>query len=235
MDSVIRGVIHNFNNRIEEPVRHHLRNVYACLTLSTLLAAAGAYVHIFTNILSAGLFSTLAAVGLLITLYCTPDNGKNMNMRLGYLLGFAFFTGMGMGPLLDFVIRVDPSIIVSALVGTVVIFASFTLSVLFSQRGYWLFLFGPLSTILSTLLLLSFANILFGSYLLYQLNLYLGLVAMCGFVIYDTCLIMEKRRMGDKDFVTHSIDLFIDFIGIFKRILIILTEKEDDRRRRRRD
>lgn len=61
--------------------------------MSTFLAAAGAYVTLFTNIMSAGIMSTLAAIGLLITLYCTPDNGKNRNIILGYLLGFAFFTG----------------------------------------------------------------------------------------------------------------------------------------------
>lgn len=48
---------------------------------------------------------------------------------------------------------------------------------------------------------------------------------MCGFVLYDTQLIMEKRRNGDKDFIVHSLDLFTDLIGIFRRLLIILTNK----------
>lgn len=48
---------------------------------------------------------------------------------------------------------------------------------------------------------------------------------MCAFVLYDTQLIMEKRRNGDKDFIAHSVDLFIDFIGIFRRLLIILAQK----------
>lgn len=58
-----------------------------------------------------------------------------------------------------------------------------------------------------------------------QVYLYLGLFLMCGFVLYDTQLIIEKRRSGDKDFVIHSVDLFIDFIGIFRRLVIILSEK----------
>ena len=48
---------------------------------------------------------------------------------------------------------------------------------------------------------------------------------MCGFVIYDTTIIMEKCRMHDKDFIMHSVDLFIDLVSIFKRLIIILTEK----------
>lgn len=58
-----------------------------------------------------------------------------------------------------------------------------------------------------------------------QSQLYLGLVAMCGFVLFDTQLIVEKRRAGSRDFVTHALDLFIDFIGIFRRLLVILTQK----------
>lgn len=56
-------------------------------------AAIGAYVHIFTNFLSAGLFTTLGAAGLLIALMFTEDNGKNRSLRMSYLVGFTFFTG----------------------------------------------------------------------------------------------------------------------------------------------
>ena len=130
-----------------------------------------------------------------------------------------------MGPLLDTVIAINPSIIVTALIGTVVIFGSFSLSAIFAERGRWLYLGGTLMTLLTTLLLLSLANLFFGSYLIFQAHLYLGLLLMCGFVLYDTQLIIEKRRHGNKDFVTHALDLFIDFIGIFKRLLIILSQK----------
>nr|CAD7416915.1 unnamed protein product [Timema cristinae] len=57
---------------------------------------------------------------------------------------------------------------------------------------------------------------------------------MCGFVLYDTQLIIEKRRNGDKDFVTHSVDLFVDLIGIFRRLVIILTQREQRREERNR-
>lgn len=55
--------------------------------------------------------------------------------------------------------------------------------------------------------------------------LYLAFGVTCGFVLYDTQLIIEKRRMGDKDFVWHSVDLFIDFVNIFRYLLIILAQK----------
>nr|CAD7264307.1 unnamed protein product [Timema shepardi] len=218
----------------EEPVRQHLKNVYACLTMSTIAASVGAYVHVFTQLLSAGFLTVIGSMGLLVALMATPDNGKNRKLRLGYLLGFAFFTGLGMGPLLEMVIQVDPSIIVTALIGTVVIFVSFTLSSLMAERGRWLYLGGTLMSLLSALLVLSLANLFIGSYLIFQGYLYIGLALMCGFVLYDTQLIIEKRRNGDKDFVAHSVDLFVDLIGIFRRLVIILTQREQRREERNR-
>lgn len=87
-------------------------------------------------------------------------------------------------------------------------------------------------TVLSSMLMLSMLNIFFQSYLLYQAHVYIGLLLMCAFVLYDTQLIMEKRRLGDKDFVAHSLDLFIDLIGIFRRLVIILMDKQEQQQRR---
>ncbi|KAG8295590.1 Bax inhibitor 1 [Homalodisca vitripennis] len=135
------------------------------------------------------------------------------------------FTGLGMGPLLEMAVAINPQIVVTALLGTSVIFACFSAAALTAERGRWLYLGGTLMSMLSAMLLLSLANLLFGSRLIFQVYLYIGLFLMCGFVLYDTQLIIEKRRQGDKDFVAHSVDLFIDFIGIFRRLIIILAEK----------
>lgn len=231
----IHTFLNSFSNKLEAPVRQHLKNVYACLAMSTMAAAAGAAIHIFTNILQAGLLSGIGALIFFVLLMTNPDNsGKDMKWRVGYLLGFTTLTGVGMGPLLEHVIIIDPSIIVTALIGTSLVFVSFSICSMLSERGKWLYLGGPLMTMMSTLMLLSIANMFFGSYLLFQSQLYLGLLAMCGFVLYDTQIIIEKFRMGNKDFVTHSLDLFIDFIGIFRRLLIILTQKEQEGQKKRK-
>lgn len=231
----INSFMRSFNSQLEEPVRQHLKNVYACLTMSSVAAAVGAYVHIYTEFLQAGLLTILAATVFLFTLMATPDNGKNRQLRVGFLLGFAFFSGMGIGPLLQMAIAINPSIIVTAIVGCVLIFVSFSIVSLTAKRGRWLYLGGTLMTLLTTLLFLSLANIFFGSQLIFKAYLYIGLLVMCGFVLYDTQLIVEKRRHGDRDFVGHSVDLFIDLVGIFRRILIILCEKEERRSKRNND
>jgi FtsH-binding integral membrane protein len=233
MAPTLTSFVNSFNNRLEPPVRQHLKNVYGCLSLSTVSAAAGAYVHMYTYLLQAGLLSTIGALGLIFALLCTPDNGKNRSLRLGYLLGFAFLTGLGMGPLLEVVVSVDPSIIVTALIGTTVVFVSFSVSSLLSERGQWLYLGGTLISTLNMMVLFSLANLFFRSQLIYQIHLYVGLLVMCGFVIYDTQLIVEKNRMGSKDYIAHSLDLFLDFINIFRHLLVILMQKEQRNKKRK--
>lgn len=48
----------------------------------------------------------------------------------------------------------------------------------------------------------------------------------CLLVLYDTQLICEKRRRGDTDYIWHTIELFIDFINLFRYIITILNEKK---------
>jgi Bax inhibitor 1 len=134
------------------------------------------------------------------------------------------------------VLQVDPSIVVTALLGTSVVFISFSVCALMSERGKWLFLGGPLLALMNVMVMMMVVSLFTGSSsLIYNANVYLGLLAMCGFVLFDTQLIVEKRLMGDDDFIAHSVDLFIDLVGIFRRLLVILTRKEQDSRNKKRD
>ncbi|XP_041977887.1 bax inhibitor 1 [Aricia agestis] len=230
----LQTFINSFQNRLEPPVRQHLKNVYATLMMTCGAASAGVYVDMYTRF-QAGLLSTIIGAGLMLMLIATPDNGKNTGLRLGYLLGFGLTSGMGLGPLMEYVSIIDPSIIVTAILGTTLVFVCFSIAAMLAERGSWLFLGGTLMTLFTSMSLMTLVNIFMQSHFLYQAHLYLGLMLMCGFVLFDTQLIIEKRRMGSKDFVQHALELFIDFIGIFRRLLIILTQKEEQNRRRRRD
>ncbi|XP_053623605.1 bax inhibitor 1 [Plodia interpunctella] len=234
MAPTLQTFINSFQNRLEPPVRQHLKNVYGTLMMTCGAASAGVYVDMFTRF-QAGFLSAIIGAGLMLMLIATPDNGKNTSLRLGYLLGFGLTSGMSMGPLMEYVSVIDPSIIVTALMGTTLVFVCFSIAAMLAERGSWLFLGGTLMTLLTSMSLMTLVNLFMQSHFLYQAHLYLGLMLMCGFVLFDTQLIIEKRRMGSKDFVQHALELFIDFIGIFRRLVIILTQKEEQERRRKRD
>jgi len=235
MAASVENFFNSFNMKFEPPVRAHLKNVYASLTMSILSATLGAYVHLATNLLRGGgiLFSLLGA-GLAFGLYFTQDNGKNRTTRLAMLLGFGFLTGLGMGPLLDLAIMVNPSLVPSAFMLTSIVFACFTGASLMAPDGKYLYLGGSLLSGLSSLIFLSFLNIFFRSQLLFQAHLYLGLAIFCGFIMFDTQFIIEKARRGDKDFITHALELFIDFVQVFRKVLILLMQKEQPKEERKR-
>ena len=122
-------------------------------------------------------------------------------------------------------IRVNPSIVVNAFMMSSMMFASFSAAALFAPDGQYLALGGTLLSGLSMMFWLSLANLFFRSQMLFQVYLWAGLLLFCGFIVYDTQMIVEKRRRGDKDFISHSLELFIDFVQVFRKVLILLMQK----------
>lgn len=87
---------------------------------------------------------------------------------------------------------------------------------------------------MSLMLLSSLGNLFFGSIWLFQANLYLGLLVMCGFVLFDTQLIIEKAEHGDKDYIWHCVDLFLDFVTLFRKLMLILAFNEKDKKKEKK-
>ncbi len=128
-----------------------------------------------------------------------------------------------------------------ALLATCLIFASFSAFSLLTKRRSMLYLGGFLSSALSILVLFSMFSLLFGfggasgaggggQWLSQMVMLYGGLMLFVGFVIFDTQIMIEKLHAGYRDTVNLSLELFIDFVGIFVRILIILAKKNNRRK-----
>ncbi|XP_077339423.1 bax inhibitor 1 [Lithobates pipiens] len=222
-----------FSN-ISPSTRQHLKNVYASFALSLLVASAGAYVNVVFRFLQGSFLSFAGSLGMMLWLMFTPHNRENEKKRLGILAGFAFFSGIGLGPALNLCLAVDPSIIPTAFLATAVIFTCFSLSALYAQRRTYLYLGGVLMSVMSLLLLSGLVNIFIGSTILLKVHLYVGLLVMCGFVLFDTQLIIEKVENGDKDYVWHCVDLFLDFIAIFRKIMIILAMNEKEKKKERK-
>lgn len=221
------------NNKLDEPIRNHLRNVYASIASASLVAATGAAVHV-NGVWEGGLFSGIGSIVLVLLLaFSRSPDGKDSGKRFMYFNGLAFCTGLSTGPLIEVVWDLDPSIVISALMYTAVIFVCFTLSALVANEGKYLALGGPLMSVLSTVLIASIMNIFFRSPTFAYIQLLVGLLLMSAFILYDTHLIMEKFRMGDRDHIWHALTLFMDLVSVFKHILVLLADKEQGRNKKR--
>lgn len=232
--NTLNKIIHEFQfGHLEKPVKEHLQNVYGAMSLCFMVCCLGVYVEMYTEFLAAGLMTSLVSLGMLMYLLHLTPTPENHTTRFGLLNGVAFFTGVSLGPLINYVVDIDPSILTTAILSTFLVFVCFSLSALLAKDRKFLTLGGILLTGMTSLLVLGLLNIFIGSTLLYRAELYIGLALMCGFVLFNTQSIIEKRRQGDTDVIRHCLDLFLDLVNMFRYILLLLTDKENRNRRRR--
>ncbi|GBG80382.1 hypothetical protein CBR_g30750 [Chara braunii] len=230
LESINYAALFQFNH-LSPKIQGHLRRVYQTLALVVLFAAAGAYAHILYGL--GGLSTHLGFIGCTIALALTPreEEGK----RWSILMGCGFLQGCSLGELVEYVLHVDPSIVGVAFAGALAVFVCFSASAAMASRRSFLYLGGVLSSALSMMFTMTLAGWLFGaSRFVFNLEVYVGLLIFCGFILFDTQLIIEKAAGGDTDYITHALDLFVDFVAIFVRLLIVLLQKNEDKERRER-
>lgn len=229
--SVDFGSIFKLND-LTSDIQKHLARVYILLIACMLSASIGVVINMYTGI--GNFFTIIASIGLMWWL--KTDQRKNEILRRSAILcAFGFFQGCSLSGLIDHVIRVDPSILITALAGTAAIFGCFSLAAVVAKRRSYLFLGGLLSSAMMLIGIISFANIFFWSIRAYMFQLYLGLLVFSGFVIFDTQMIIEKAHFGNRDVAGHAAELFVDLLAIFVRLLIILLKNAKNSERRDND
>lgn len=214
-------------------VQRHLLNVYTTLTITMAFSVVGALLSIYYSHIVPVTLTSILSILCLIALPFT----SNPTYRQALLYGFGLCKGISLGPLITLALHVDASIVPTALAATLLIFACFTTSALLSHNDRrYLYWGGMLSSALSVLALLSLAQLLFGvgagwNWMM-NLQLYGGLLLFALYVLYDTQLIVAKCEvMGSNDHVMHALELYMDLVAIFVRILIILTKNKAEKKK----
>ncbi|KAF2282732.1 hypothetical protein P3X46_016474 [Hevea brasiliensis] len=217
--------------QISPVVQAHLKQVYLTLCCTLVASAAGAYLHILWNI--GGLLTTFACLGCMAWLLSVPPYEEQK--RVALLMAAGLFEGASIGPLIDLAIKIDPSVLITAFVGTSVAFGCFSAAAMLARRREYLYIGGLLSSGLSILLWLQFASSIFGgSAAIFKFELYFGLLVFVGYVVVDTQDIIEKAHLGDLDYVKHALNLFTDFVAVFVRILVIMLKNSAEREERKK-
>ncbi|KAH3756277.1 bax inhibitor 1 [Pelomyxa schiedti] len=206
---------------LDKRVSRHLVNVYLCLSGTVAIAAGAAFLNILPH-----WFSFLGALAFTMAIASTRHS-LDFTARLGLLLGEGFFMGSSLGPLVNLFLAVAPQILAVAFLGTVAVFGCFSLSAFYARRRSSFYLQGVLSSGLTLLLLMPLVRFIFGPGL-FGPELYFGLLLFCGFVVFDTQLIIERAFSGNYDVIGHALSLFLDFVNIFVRVLVILARNAKD-------
>jgi Bax inhibitor 1 len=206
----------------------HLVKVYSTLFTCMCTSAAGAAVQMRSGLYGGALPLSLLLFAAFAYFVQLPAYSPR---RAPLLHAIALLQGFATGPLLTFAtVYVDPWLPLSALAATAVVFLGLTVSAMFARRRSYLLLGGALSTGLSVMFLGALLNAFVPSNVGFAVQLYGGLALFCGYVMYDTQLIIEKVELGDKDHVGHALELFMDLIAIFRRLLMIMIKNQQSKR-----
>jgi FtsH-binding integral membrane protein len=223
-----------FETKIPSALRHevsmHFAKVYSLITAMLLLCVYGAY----QGVALGAFFSLLICfVCLLAILLLQPKDTTTQFIRLGcfalmsYVLGSSLVRGGVVGWVLS--MPQGSTILQTALLGTVVIFVSFSVGALLAPPESLVWLPALLALGVSILATLAhwivFSFLLFGVYLegAAVLHTQLGLLVLIGFLVWDTQCILTRVRCGDYDYVKHALLLFYDFLEIFVRLLTLVA------------
>ncbi|KAI9279981.1 inhibitor of apoptosis-promoting Bax1-domain-containing protein [Sporodiniella umbellata] len=224
------------NNTLTQPVRRHLVNVY--LTLAAMCAIATMSSQWGGRFGPNG--SSIGSIGAVASGTMIRYTSFNSASRWALLFTYSLFSGVAISALVSHILHWDHSgmLIFRALSSSVLVFLIFSFSATMSNRRNIMYIGALASSALGLLIWLSLANVLFiQSSNLFSFELYAGLLAFAGFVMYDTQMIIERASSGIMDIPGHAIELFMDLYALFIRLASIIMkremDREDDRRRRR--
>ncbi|KAF7727726.1 Bax inhibitor 1 [Apophysomyces ossiformis] len=225
------------HNEISRPVQRHLIHVYLVIAGMLGLATIGALYNSNQHPLAVsdgGVVGSVAAVGSALGVRHLPYGSIWRWVLLGT---YALFSGISLSTLISVYTHWDPSgsLLLVALSSSVFIFLAFSASAMLANRRSLLYVSGMAGSLLGILIWASLANVLFfRSSSLFSAELYLGLIAFSGFVVYDTQIIVERASAGLLDVPGHALELFMDLFSLFIRLAMIILKKDQEREQQER-
>jgi modulator of FtsH protease len=205
-----------------QAVRHRvLRNTYWLLALSMIPTVLGAFMGVQMNLpMPSGGMGFILFMAIAFGFIYGIEKTKNSGMGVALLLGFTFFMGLMLTPLLRHTLGYSNggSLIMTAFGGTACIFAVMASVATVSKRdfsmmGKWLFA-GVI-----VLVLASFANIFLGMSALSIVISVMAIGIFSAFILYDVQRIING---GETNYITATLSIYLDVYNIFTSLLSLL-------------
>jgi modulator of FtsH protease len=198
-----------------------LRNTYWLLALSMVPTVLGAFIGVTMQVpVLRGGMGLLLFMAIAFGFIFAIEKTKESTLGVAVLLGFTFFMGLMLTPLLTSTLRFTngASLIMTAFGGTACVFAAMASIATVSKRdfsglGSWLFA-GVI-----VLLLASVANIFLG---LTALQLVISVLAIG---IFSALILFDVQRIvngGETNYITATLSIYLDVYNIFTSLLQLL-------------
>lgn len=198
-----------------------LRKVYSILSVQIILTTAVSAVFLHNSTVkefvhgspALVLVTALGSLGLIIAL-AIYRHQHPLNLYL--LFGFTLLEASTVATIVTFY---DYSVVLQAFALTTAVFTVLTIYTFQSKRDFSKYGAG-LFACLWILILAGFFRLFFTNNTIELVFASAGALLFCGFIIYDTHVLMHK--LSPEEYVLASINLYLDVINLFLHILRIL-------------
>jgi modulator of FtsH protease len=205
-----------------QATRHRvMRNTYWLLALSMIPTVLGAFIGVQTRMpIMSGAFGLILFLAVAFGFIFAIEKTKNSAAGVPVLLGFTFFMGLMLTPLLRYTLGFTNggALIMGAFGGTAVVFAAMATVATVSKRdfsgmGSWLFA----GTIV--LILASVANIFLHLAALHLVVLVLAMGIFSAWLIFDVQRVING---GETNYISATLVIYLDLYNIFTALLQLL-------------
>ncbi|WP_107871165.1 Bax inhibitor-1/YccA family protein [Pseudoduganella sp. UC29_71] len=210
-------------------VRHNvLRNTYWLLAVSMIPTVLGAFAGVLMHVpIPRGFIGFFVFMAIAYGFIWGIEKNKNSGLGVGLLLGFTFFMGLMLTPLLTRTLGFSNggSLIMLAFGGTAAVFATLASIATVSKRdfsamGKWLFA-GVIVLIVASL-----ANIYFQMPALHIAISVMVIGIFSAYILYDVQQIVNG---GETNYISATLALYLDVYNIFTSLLSLLGIAGGDR------
>ncbi|VAW70097.1 Putative TEGT family carrier/transport protein [hydrothermal vent metagenome] len=193
-----------------------LKNTYLLLSMTLVFSGVMAYIGMSMNLgHGAALVSTIAAI---VLLWFVLPRTANSTAGIPVIFAFTGLLGLGLAPMMNFYLALNPSIVSTALGGTGVIFLGLSGYALTTRKDFS-FMGGFLMVGMLVVLAAALANIFLQMPVMSLVVSGAIVMLMSGMILYQTSSIIHG---GETNYIMATASLFISLLNLFQALLHLL-------------
>ena len=193
-----------------------IRNTYILLSMTLIFSAVMAAVGVFSGIgFGAALIADIVAI---VMLWFVLPRTANSAAGIPTIFAITGLLGFGLGPVLAHYLSVNPSIVMTALGGTGVIFLGLSGYALTTRKDFS-FLGGFVMVGMLVVLGAAILNIFMGYPALFLAINAAVIMIMSAFILWETSSLIHN---GETNYIMATAGLFLSILNIFQALLHLL-------------
>ena len=199
-----------------------IRNTYILLSMTLLFSGFTAFLGVVSGIgQGTALIATIAAI---VILWFVLPKTANSGAGIPVIFAFTGLLGFGLGPVLSYYLSVNPSIVMSALGGTGVIFLGLSGYALTTRKDFS-FLGGFVMVGMLVVLGAAILNIFLGIPALFLAVNAAIVMIMSAFILWETSSLIHG---GETNYIMATAGLFLSILNMFQALLHLLGAFSND-------